>query len=461
MGSMMIGDFSIRNGLKAAVLAPEVKSGLRLSSTGGSWSSAIGLRAVRGAQTMTIGRTAVLAAILALATHQAALPQTAAQTAAKPAAAPPPPDPCAPSQYAKDDYFPTPAFPGQTRAPRPVRTESFKVETFAAGLERPIALAFLADGRILASSAPGLRLIDRDGKVSPPLAGGPAGLDAYDFALDRNFATNRTIYFIYRAPNPAEVVAEGRRPVGIGRVARARISADWSRLEGVKVIFEGVYPRRIVQTPDGRLLVTTMDATGSSAQNLDQLAGKILRINLDGSAAAENPFAKTSGARPEIFTLGHRDPDGLTLDRASGEVWLTEHGPRGGDELNRVKGGLNYGFPTISYGRQYDGQLINGGHTAQAGLEQPVYFWDPDIAPSGLTIYRGTMFPAWKGDVFIASLVGKTLVRLQMKDGKVAGEEPVLSGRCERYRDVSQGPDGALYVLTDGPSASVLRLSKP
>ena len=406
---------------------------------------------------MTIRQAAVLAAILALASWQAALPQTAT----KPAAAPPPPDPCAPSQYAKDDYFPAPAFPGQTRAPRPVRTESFKVETFAAGLERPIALAVLADGRILASSAPGLRLIDRDGKVSPPLAGGPAGLDAYDFALDRNFAANRTIYFIYRAPNPAEVVAEGRRPVGIGRVARARISADWSRLEDVKVIFEGVYPRRIVQTPDGRLLVTTMDATGSSAQNLDQLAGKILRINLDGSAAAENPFAKTSGARPEIFTLGHRDPDGLTVDRASGEVWLTEHGPRGGDELNRVKGGLNYGFPTISYGRQYDGQLINGGHTAQAGLEQPVYFWDPDIAPSGLTVYRGTMFPAWKGDVFIASLVGKTLVRLAMKDGKVGGEEPVLSGRCERYRDVSQGPDGALYVLTDGPAASVLRLSRP
>ncbi len=406
---------------------------------------------------MKIGQTAMLAAMLTLASQQAALPQTVA----KPAAAPPPPDPCAASQYAKDDYFPTPAFPGQTRAPRPTRTESFKVETFAGGLERPIALAFLGDGRILASSAPGLRLIDRDGKVSPPLAGGPAGLDAYDFALDRNFATDRMIYLIYRAPNPAEVVPEGRRPVGIGRVARARISADWSRLEDVKVILEGVYPRRILQTPDGRLLVSTMDAVGASAQKLDQLAGKILRINADGSAPADNAFARTAGARPEIFTLGHRDPDGLTIDRASGEVWLTEHGPRGGDELNRVQGGLNYGYPTISYGRQYDGQLINAGRTAQPGLEQPVYFWDPDIAPSGLTVYRGDMFPAWKGDIFIASLVGKTLVRLAMKDGKVAGEEPVLSGRCERYRDVSQGPDGALYVLTDGPSASVLRLSKP
>ena len=406
---------------------------------------------------MTIRRTAVLAAIVALVSGQAALPQTAA----KPAAAPPPPDPCAPSQYAKDDYFPTPAFPGQTRAPRPARTEPFKVETFAGGLERPIALAFMGDGRILASSGPGLRLIDRDGKVSAPIAGGPAALDAYDFALDRNFAANRTIYFIYRAPNPAEVVAEGHRPVGIGRVARARVSADWSRLEDVKVIFEGVYPRRILQTPDGQLLVSTMDAVGTSAQKLDQLAGKILRIKTDGSATAGNPFAGTAGARPEIFTLGHRDPDGLTIDRASGQVWLTEHGPRGGDELNRVGGGLNYGYPTISYGRQYDGQLINGGHTAQSGLEQPVYFWDPDIAPSGLTVYRGAMFPAWKGDVFIASLVGKTLVRLAMKDGKVAGEEPVLSGRCERYRDVTQGPDGALYVLTDGPSASVLRLSKP
>ena len=406
---------------------------------------------------MTIKWTAVLAAILALASGQTALPQTAA----KPGAAPPPPDPCAPSQYAKDDYFPTPAFPGQTRAPRPKRTESFKVETLARGLERPIALAFLGDGRILASSAPGLRLIDRDGKVSPPLAGGPAGLDAYDFALDRDFQANRTIYFIYRAPNPAEVVPEGRRPVGIGRVARARISADWTRLEDVKVIFEGLYPRRIIQTGDGRLLVSTMDATGASAQKLGELAGKILRINADGSPPAANAFAKTQGARPEIFTLGHRDPDGLTIDGTSGEVWLTEHGPRGGDELNRIRGGLNYGYPVISYGRQYDGQLINGGHTAQAGLEQPVYFWDPDIAPSGLTVYRGNMFPAWKGDVFIASLVGKTLVRLAMKDGKVAGEEPVLSGRCERYRDVSQGPDGALYVLTDGPAASVLRLSKP
>ena len=406
---------------------------------------------------MTIKQTAMLAAVLALASQQAALPQTVA----KPGATPPPPDPCAASQYAKDDYFPTPAFPGQTRAPRPSRTEPFKVATFASGLERPVALALLGDGRILTSSAPGLRLIDRDGKVSPPLAGGPAALDSYDFALDRNFATDRLIYFIYRAPNPAEVVPEGRRPVGIGRVARARISADWSRLEDVKVIFEGVYPRRIVQTPEGQLLVSTMDAVGTSAQKLDQLAGKILRINADGSATAGNAFAKTTGARPEIFTLGHRDPDGLTIDRASGEVWLTEHGPRGGDELNRVHGGLNYGFPTISYGRQYDGQLLNGGHTAQPGLEQPVYFWEPDIAPSGLTVYRGNMFPAWKGDIFVASLVGKTLVRLEMKGGKVAGEEPVLSGRCERYRDVSQGPDGALYVLTDGPSASVLRLSKP
>ena len=304
-------------------------------------------------------------------------------------------------------------------------------------------------------------MIDKDGKVSAPLAGGPAALDTYDFALDRDFGTNRTIYFIYRAPNPAEVVPAGGRPVGIGHVARARISADWTRLEDVKVIFEGMYPRRIVQTPDGRLLISTQDATGATAQKLGELAGKILRINTDGSPVADNAFAKTAGARPEIYTLGHRDPDGLTIDRAGGAVWLTEHGPRGGDELNRVRGGLNYGFPTISYGRQYDGQLINGGHTAQAGLEQPVYFWDPDIAPSGLTVYRGAMFPAWKGDVFIASLVGKTLVRLAMKDGKVAGEEPVLSGRCERYRDVSQGPDGSLYVLTDGPSASVLRLSKP
>ena len=406
---------------------------------------------------MTIRRTAVLAAILALASAPAALPQTAA----KPSAAPPPPDPCAPSQYAKDDYFPTPAFPGQTRAAQPARTEPFKVATFATGLERPIALRPLGDGRFLASSTAGLRLIDKDGKVSPPIAGGPAGLEAYDFALDRNFASNRTIYFIYRAPDPAEVVPAGRRPLGIGRVARARISADWTRLEDVKTILEGLYPRRILQTPDGLLLVSTQDANGANAQKLDQLAGKILRIATDGSPAQGNAFAKTQGARAEIFTLGHRDPDGLTLDKASGEVWLTEHGPRGGDELNRIRGGLNYGYPTISYGRQYDGQLIDGGKTAQEGLEQPVYFWDPDIAPSGLTVYRGGMFPAWQGDIFIASLVGKTLVRLQMKDGRVAGEEPVLSGRCERYRDVSQGSDGALYVLTDGPTAAVLRVSRP
>jgi glucose/arabinose dehydrogenase len=405
---------------------------------------------------MTIRRTAALATVLALAIQQPALPQTTA----KPAAAPPPPDPCAPSQYAKDDYFPAPAFPGQTHAPKPARTETFKIETFASGLERPAALTVLPDGRILASSTAGLRLIDRAGHVSAPLAGGPASLDAYDFALDRSFASNRTIYFIYRAPNPAEVVPEGRRPVGIGRVSRARISADWTRLEDVSVLLEGLYPRRIVQAPDGRLLVSTMDATGANAQKLDQLSGKVLRISPDGSAPADNPFAKTAGARAEIFTLGHRDPDGMTVDKASGQVWLTEHGPRGGDELNRIRGGLNYGFPIITYGREYDGRLINGGKTVQAGLEQPVYFWDPDIAPSGLTVYHGDMFPAWKGDVFIASLVGKTLVRLAMKDGKVSGEEPVLSGRCERYRDVRQGPDGALYVLTDGPAAAVLRLSR-
>ena len=243
---------------------------------------------------------------------------------------------------------------------------------------------------------------------------------------------------------------EGRRPVGIGRVARARISADWTRLEDVKVIFEGVYPRRILQTPDGRLLVSTMDANGANAQKLDQLAGKILRINGDGTPAADNAFAKTAGARAEIYTLGHRDPDGLTLDRASGAVWLTEHGPRGGDELNRIKNGLNYGYPTISYGREYDGTLINGGHTAQAGLEQPVYFWDPDIAPSGLVVYRGGMFPAWKGDIFIASLVGKTLVRLQMKDGKVAGEEPVRRTAANAIATSARGRTGRFtYSPTD------------
>jgi glucose/arabinose dehydrogenase len=186
--------------------------------------------------------------------------------------------------------------------------------------------------------------------------------------------------------------------------------------------------------------------------------GKVLRINADGSIPKDNPFAGRANARPEIYALGIRDVQGVAIHPRTGLLWMSEHGPRGGDEINATAKGKNYGFPVIGYGRDYTGKPINGDKTAQDGMEQPVYFWTPDIAPAGIAFYTGTRFPAWQGDLFVSALAGKSLVRLVLKDDRVIGEERLLTELNVRIRGVNEGPDGALYVLTDGLTGKILRL---
>ena len=368
---------------------------------------------------------------------------------------------CGANRNAADGYAPPPAFPGQTKAPQAKAREAFDVDVVAK-IDRPWGLAVLPDGRVLVSiRAGGLRIIDKDGTVSEPLAGSPviqtARLAAmYDVSLDRGFAKNRTLYMGYVTRLSAT------EPAAVGRIASAKLSADGKALEDIKVLREGpdLLPRRIVQARDGTLLIPSavIDSGGPNPQSLQSQLGKILRINTDGSIPKDNPFAKDATANPAIYALGFRDVHGAAIDPTTGKFWVAENTPMGGDELNLIKPGGNYGFPVISYGRENGGGLINGGKTAQADMEQPVYYWNPSIAPGSLMFYTGAALPGWKGSVFLTGLSGKQLVRLEMKGGKVAAEEKLLMDRCVRMKSVAQGPDGLIYVTTDEPKAELLRV---
>lgn len=369
---------------------------------------------------------------------------------------------CGANRNAADGYAPNPAFAGQTRAPKAPARQPFTVDSIAK-IDRPWGLAILPGGRMLVTiRAGGMRIVSPSGEVSEPLANVPeirtARLSAmYDVSLDRNFAKNRTVYFGYvtRAGDT------GTSP--IGRIASARLSADEKSLEDVKVLREGadILPRRIVQARDGTLLIPSavIDSGGPAPQALDSQLGKILRINTDGSIPKNNPFRADPKANPAIYALGFRDPHSAAFHPQTGELWVAENTPMGGDELNLIRPGRNYGFPVISYGRENGGGLINGGQTAQAGMEQPAYFWNPSIAPSGMLFYTGKALPGWKGSVFLGGLSGKQLVRLEMKNGNVVGEEKLLMDRCVRMKAVAQGPDDLIYIVTDEPKAEVLRLS--
>jgi len=420
--------------------------------------------------------------ILAVAS---ALTILSAAEAAAPAASPPV-DRCVMSRFWSDTYRPTPAFPNQTRAPAPTKPSQFKVEVLAAGLVHPWSLAFLPDGRMLVTERPGrMRIVSQDGKLSPPIQGLPpikvvAGEGLHDVLLDRQFATNRFVYFTYFAPL-ADGVLKGEQPAwqawiempagehqakeyGYSRLARARLSTDGTRLEDVKVLLDGA-DRRVIQLADGKLLALGAAPVGGlqdvddEPQHRENSYGKVLRINADGSIPEDNPWVGKPGTRPEIFAIGQRDQEGGALHPSTGELWTVEHGPRGGDELNIVRRGRNYGFPLISYGRNYSGNPILNGKTAQEGLEQPVYFWTPSIAPSGLLFYTGTLFPQWRNSVFVGGMAGKRLVRLELSGERVVAEEPLLVDRCRRIRDVRQGPEGALYVLTEEEDGELLRIT--
>jgi glucose/arabinose dehydrogenase len=375
---------------------------------------------------------------------------------------------------APDGYAPIPQWLGQTRAPRPARTEAFAVETVARGLTGGFAFHFLPDGRVIVSERPGrIRIVAKDGAVSAPLAGlpaiwgrGPQGL--FEVLPDRDFARNRVLYLTYTALPAGTDASSPPRLAGVLMVARARLSDDSTRLDDVKTLLnaEGIGGRAI-QAPDGTLLVSSSIPAGVGVnsvdwpqpQQLDSLMGKILRINTDGTIPKDNPFAGRAGARPEIYALGIRDDQGLALHPRTGALWVSEHGPRGGDEINAIDKGKDYGFPAIGYGHEYTGKPIYGDRTSAPGMEQPVYFWTPDIAPAGIAFYAGRLIPGWRGNLFVCALAGKHLARLVLDGNRVVAEERLLTDLDARLRDVHEGPDGALYVLTDGNEGKILRLA--
>ncbi len=393
---------------------------------------------------------------------------------------PPPPPPNAPAWVAPAPGQPVesqppegksqaPAFAGQTRAPYQPTHVAIDVKTYAADLVNPWGLAFLPDGRLLVTERIGrLRIVSRDGKVSPPVAGLPSvderfGGGLLDVAVDPDFRTNHLIYWAYGEP----------RGDGSGTtVARARLVAvgGGARVQGVQILFRmqptvdsvRSFGTRIAFGRGKTLFVSLGDRDFDEfrplVQRLDTDIGKVVRINRDGSIPRDNPYLRVKGARPELWAVGFRNPMGAAVDPRTGELWTDENGPRGGDELNHVRGGRNYGWPVITYGVEYSGEKVGEGLTRKAHMEQPVYYWDPVIAPSGLAFYEGDLFPAWKGSLFIGSLRQKHLVRLSLDGDRVVGEERLLTDLNERIRAVQPGPDGALYVLTDGDHGRVLRL---
>lgn len=352
----------------------------------------------------------------------------------------------------------------QARQTETAQTEAgpVRVVTVAKGLAHPWGLAFLPDGRMIVTERGGaVRLVAKDGKLAPPLSGTPrvwaSGQGGMlDVALHPDFARNRRVYLSYAEPG----AGGGGTAVGWGVL-------DGNALTGFKVIWRMVpkassgrhFGSRLVFARDGTLFITIGErGERERAQDPSVNRGQVIRINPDdGSIPKDNPFVGKSGYRPEIWSYGHRNPQSAALNPATGKLWTVEHGARGGDEINIPEAGKNYGWPVISYGRHYFGGKIGEG-TRKAGMEQPIYYWDPSIAPSGMAFYTGDKFPAWRGNLFVGALRGQLLARLELRGDKVVREERLLRGLRERIRDVRQGPDGYLYLLTDDDPGRILRI---
>jgi len=367
---------------------------------------------------------------------------------------------------------PTPAFAGQTQAPAPAQPSRFDVEVLVSGLETPRSLVALPSGEFLVVEGAGrVRVLRPSGEFSEPLTGLPpmlsvGGRSLHDLVLDANFTQTRRVYFTYLAPGlgqqPGAYTADQRNAAlergeefQTEKLASAVLREDLSGFDQVTTLRD-FWGRRLLSAPDGSLYVSMMafDYTFTERRDLAQqgesLRGKVLRLKSDGTSADGNPFVGMPDMAPELFTIGHRDPDGLALHPQTGELWGIEHGPMGGDEVNLLRAGYNYGWPNVTYGKNYDGTVI--GPSAADGVEQPRYYWYPSIAISGLWFYTGDLFPEWQGNLFLGAMSptqGKFLVRLVLEGDKVVNEERLLVERDRRVRAVTQGVDGALYVLTD------------
>ncbi len=351
------------------------------------------------------------------------------------------------------------AFAGQTRIGAVITKTPYEVKVLTSSLKRPWGIAAMPDGRFIITELEGkMRIVAASGTVGEPINGvpevfasGQGGL--LGICLDPAFSSNKMIYWAFAQSIDGESLTS---------VAKGKLSADEKSLENVTVIYQAMpaykgslhFGGRVLIAKDGNLFLSTGErsdkVTRPQAQDLNSGLGKVIRITKDGKPAAGNPFAGTANARPEVYSYGHRNVQGLTLHPQTGDLWETEFGPRGGDEVNRVEAGKNYGWPTITYGIEYGGAKIGDAIQQKASLEQPVYYWDPSISPSGITFYTGKQIAEWKNNLFVSSLSGMHVCRLVIENNKVTGEERLLVDESQRFRDITEGPDGALYAITDG-----------
>lgn len=363
----------------------------------------------------------------------------------------------------------SPAFKGQTRVKGVHTQTALDIKTLTEGLVSPWGMVNLPDGRILITQKAGtMRIATPAGQLSEPITGLPPVNDEgqgglLDVAIDPDFATNRMVYWSFSQNVP---------PGTLTAVAKGRLSADERTIENATVIYQAKpafnsrlhYGSRLEWDKNGYLFVSTGErsdlASRPQAQQLNSALGKVLRITKEGKPAPGNPFASQPGAFPEIYSYGHRNVQGLATHPVTGDLWEDEFGPRGGDEVNRIEPGKNYGWATITYGLEYSGEPVGEGITQKAGLEQPVYYWDPVVSPSGATFYSGSLIPEWKNNLFIGALSGMHIVRLVIENNKVVGEERLLADAQNRIRDVLQGKDGALYAITDGEHGRLIRIGK-
>jgi glucose/arabinose dehydrogenase len=364
----------------------------------------------------------------------------------------------APVETKKGNTDYKPAFEGQTRIAGVKTTTAFEFSIMDSTLSRPWGIAALPDGRFLITEREGtMRIVPATGTKGEPLNGipkvsseGQGGL--LGICLDPAFDQNRIVYWAFSESLPAG---------NLTSVAKGKLSVDEKGMEGVKVIYRATpaykgtlhYGGRVLFSKEGHLFVSTGERsdveTRAQAQDINSGLGKIIRITTDGKPVAGNPFEGKPNARPEVYSYGHRNVQGIAFHPVTGDLWETEFGPRGGDELNRVEPGKNYGWPVITYGIEYSGPKIGDAIQQKEGMEQPVYYWDPVISPSGITFYTSDVIPEWKNNLFISCLSGMHICRVVIENNKVVGEERLLANEEQRFRDITQGKDGALYAVTD------------